>query len=410
LAHHADNLEEIRERATLGGLFASSYAIRCTTLLEGSMLIEGHTHARFSGLRDAFAASFADGLEHGASVAVVLNGEIVAELWGGHADAAQTKPYAADTLVNVWSCTKGVVATAVAIAVERGLLRYDEPIAKLWPAFAAHGKDKVTLGHVLSHTAGVNGFGAGFRDEMLFDWQAATALLADLSPNWEPGKRCAYHALTYGHLAGEVLRRATGHTVGAFIRTEIAQVMDADFHIGVSEANEPRCAEMIEGPKTYEWVKTVQSSAFPQACKNPAPLALWPNDRRWRAAEIPGGNGYATALGLAKIYGDLSRQQPRLMRCDTVEDATRVRFRGMDESFAFETVWAAGFSVEDPDAYGSRASLKTIGHGGWGGSLGFGDPEARLGFAYVTNRMLGFDDGIDPRRARCVAAVYDALG
>jgi CubicO group peptidase (beta-lactamase class C family) len=370
--------------------------------------IHGTVDPRFGKLQEAFQTNFADGLDHGASVAVMLDGKIVAELWGGFADAGNTRPWAQNTLVNVWSCTKAVVATVVAMAVERGQLQYDAPVARVWPEFAANGKERVTLDHVLSHQAGLNGFAEPVDDETLSDWHVATGLLAAQKPFSQPGEVCAYHALTYGHLAGEALRRASGLTVGQFIQQNINALLGTDFYVGVPEQQDHRCAEMIEGPGATGWIEQVLKSPFPQSCRSPTPVATWPNQRRWRAIEIPGGNGHATARGLASIYGDLVSGQSKLMRKYTLKEASRERFRGDDMSFQTPTAWAAGFRLEDKASI-PTASRSTISHGGWGGSIGFGDPEAKLGFAYVTNRMLGFDDGIDPRRQRLVNAVYEAL-
>jgi CubicO group peptidase (beta-lactamase class C family) len=371
--------------------------------------IHGTTDPRFAKVRNAFASNFEDGLEHGAGVAVMLDGKLVVDLWGGHADASKTREWKQDTLVNVWSCTKGVVATAVAICVERSLLRYDEPIAKVWPAFAANGKEAISLDLVVSHQAGLNGFSNPVGEDIIYDWAAYTTALAAMAPNWKPGTTCAYHALSYGHLAGEPLRRVTGKSIGQFISKEIAAPLGVEFFVGIPESEDHRTAKIIEGPKTNNWVDEVLKSKYPQSCKNPTPVASAPNHRRWRATEIPGGNGHCSAAGLACIYGDLVSGNSKLIHRDTLAEASRVRFRGLDESFNIDTVWGAGFRMEDPNAYGARASTKTVGHGGWGGSVAFGDPEAKLGFAYVTNHMLGFDDGIDVRRKNLSDAVYDAL-
>jgi CubicO group peptidase (beta-lactamase class C family) len=371
--------------------------------------IQGECDLRFRHVRQAFEQSFADGLEYGAAVSLIVDGKRVVDLWAGHADKARSKPWARDTLVNVWSCTKGVVAVAVAQCVERGLLRYDEPIAKLWPEFAANGKSAITLDHVMSHSAGLNGLNGDVDADIVYDWPAYAGAFADMAPNWEPGTACAYHALSYGHLAAEPLQRVTGRTIGAFVAREIAAALGVDFLIGVPEAQDHRCAEIIPGDKVNGWIDEVLKSKYPQAVRSPTPKASAPNERRWRAAEIPGGNGHCTATALASIYGDLVCSESKLLNKATLAEASRVRFRGIDESFNVETAWGAGFRVEDPGAYGSRASKRAVGHGGWGGSLGFGDPEARVGFAYVTNHMLGFDDGVDVRRQRLIEAVYDAL-
>lgn len=368
----------------------------------------GFVDPKFARVAEVLASCQADGLMQGGSVAVVIAGRVVAELWCGHADAAATRPWARDTLVNVWSCTKGVMAAAIAMAVDRKLLRYDTPLAAVWPEFAFNGKEQITLDHVMSHQSGLNGFPGPVPDEIFYDWPMTIKALAAMKPVSTPGRVCAYHALTYGHLTGEALRRVTGKSVGALIRDQIATPLGVEFHIGVPARDDHRCAEMIKGPKASNWVAAVLASPYPQACQNPTPNANAPNTRAWRAAEIPGGNGHGNALALAAIYGDLAKTQSTLLSADAVREASRIRFKGIDESFASETCWGAGFRVGRNDE-APRLSASAIGHGGWGGSIAFGDPAAQLGFSFVTNTMLGFDDGIDPRRQRLIKAVYDAL-
>ena len=375
------------------------------------MNIDGLCDPRFAGVRDAFASSFAEGLEHGGGVSVVIEGRPVVDLWGGHADAARTRPWRRDTLVNVWSSTKGVVALAIAMLVERGKLDYAAPVASYWPEFAEGGKERITLDQVMSHQSGLNGLAVPMEEAGLLAWTPYVEALAAMSPLWEPGSRCVYHALSYGHLAGEVIRRVDGRSIGRFIAEEIAGPLGADFHVGLPEREDFRAAEMIEGPKASEWVDFVRASAFPHACDNPLPRALAPNDRAWRAAEVPGGNGQSTAHALARIYGMMAAGgtwQGRLLTGRAaIEEAVRPRFRGMDDSFALPAAFAAGYQIEDP-VYAGRASPQSFGHTGWGGAIGFADPGAGLGFGYVTNRMLGFDD-VDPRRKALIDAVYDAL-
>ncbi len=372
------------------------------------MKIHGTTSPTFKTLRDAFARNFADGLEYGAAVAVMLDGRMVAHLWGGHADAARNRPWTEDTLVNVWSVTKGVMALAVAMLVERGKLRYDQHIADVWPEFAANGKADITIEQALSHTAGLNGLSVAMDEAGLLAWEPYVNAIAAMAPLWEPGSRCVYHALTYGHLAGETLRRVDGRRVSQFVQDEISGKLGAAFFIGLPQVFDHLAAEMIEGPKASDWVRDVLKGDCPQSCRNPTPVATAPNARAWRAAEIPGGNGHCTAAGLAAIYGNMVGGAAPLITASTVREATRIRFEGVDSSNGFPCRWGAGFSLRE-DAYGKRASPGSFGHGGWGGALGFADPEAKLGFAYVTNHMLGFDDGVDPRRSRLIEAVYDAL-
>jgi CubicO group peptidase (beta-lactamase class C family) len=363
-------------------------------------MIEGFTDPRFAPLRAAFASCFADGLEHGGAVAVVIDGKLVADLWGGHADKARTKPWTRDTLVNVWSVSKGVVALAVAMLVERGALRYDDPVANAWPQFAAKGKERITLDLVLSHQAGLNGLDVEMGSAGLYAWHPYADALAAMAPLWEPGSRCVYHALSFGHLAGEPIRRVSGTSVGRFVAEEIAGPLGADFCFGLPEAQDHRAAEMIAGPKASDWVTAALAGPYPHACRNPTPVATQPNERGWRAAEIPGGNGQSNARALAAIYGNIVGSAKPLILREALAEATRLRFGS-------PVKYGAGFRIDDA-AHGGRGT-GTFGHSGWGGAVAFGDPAARLGFAYVTNNMLGFDDGIDPRRQRLIEAVYDAF-
>ena len=369
--------------------------------------IHGNVDTQFAKLRDTLEANFADGFEHGAAVAVMVDGKLVVDIWAGHADKSKTKLWKRDTVANVWSSTKGIVAAAVAMLVEQSKLHYDKPIADVWPEFAAQGKDLITLDQVMSHTSGLNGLNTPLTPEQLYQWSPYVDALAAMKPNWQPGTDCAYHALSYGHLAGEPIRRVTGKSVGRYITEHIAKPLGVEFFIGLPAAQDHRAAEMIEGEGASGWVDEVLASPYPQACMNPKPVATAPNDRAWRAAEIPGGNGHSDARSLATIYGDIAGTNSKLLTAQGRDEAIRARFRGLDRSFNMQTAFGAGFRIED-EMYGKRASTKTFGHSGWGGTTAFGDSEAKLGFAYVTNNMLGFDT-LDPRRERLIEAVYDAL-
>jgi CubicO group peptidase (beta-lactamase class C family) len=371
-------------------------------------MIEGTVDPKFQKLKDAFASNFSDGPERGASFALMVDGKLVADLWGGHTDNAQTKPWRRNTLVNVWSCTKAIMAIAVAMEVERGRLHYDRPIREVWPEFAVNGKDEITLDLLLSHQGGLNGLNVPIDDAGLYAWTPYADALAAMAPLWKPGSRCVYHALTYGHLAGEPLRRVSGQSVGTYVRENIAAPLGVPFFIGLPEAEDHRVAEIVEGPKASDWVVATLASPYPNAGMNPTPVATAPNTRAWRAAEIPGGNGHTDARSLAAIYGNLVGGVAPLLSQQGLATATAIRFEGLDACSQTETCFSAGFRMLDPH-YANRASSKTFGHAGWGGALGFADPEARLGFAYLTNYLLGFDDGIDVRRKRMIDAVYDLI-
>ena len=374
--------------------------------------VDGSTSPRFEAVREAFARSFSDGLEHGAAVSVVLDGETVVDLWGGHRNTDRSAAWQADTLVNVWSVTKGVVALAVAMLVERGLLDYAEPVARYWPEFAAGGKENIRLDWVMSHQAGLDGLRVALTHEAIYARQPVVDALAAMAPLWPPGSRCVYHPMTYGFLVGELVRRVDGRSLGQFIAEEISQPLGLSFFVGLPLAEEPRVAELSAHEKAYDWVRFGAQSDYPHAFQKPGLNALLANERAWREAEIPGANGHADARSLARLYGLLAGGGTgygvSLISPAGLARATATRFDGLDACYSAPTVFAAGFR-KGSSGFGAHAGNDHFGHTGWGGSVAFADPDHRLGFAFVSNRMLGFDDGLDPRRERLLDAVYAAL-
>ncbi|HVI91655.1 MAG TPA: serine hydrolase domain-containing protein [Dongiaceae bacterium] len=370
--------------------------------------IQGTTDPAFAVLREAFSSIFTDGLEHGAAVAAMVDGKVVVDLWGGFADPAATRPWQRDTLANVWSATKGVMSVAIAMLVARGKLRYDASIADVWPEFAAGGKQDISLDLALSHQAGLDGLSVPMDLDGLYAWTPYVDALAAMAPLWAPGSRCIYHALSFGHLAGEPLRRADGRSPGRFVAEEIARVLDVPFYIGLPAQEDHRAATMIEGANTSDWLAETLASPYPHSCRNPSFAATTPNGRAWRAAEIPGANGHGDARGLATIYGSLVARDSKLLSADALAAAIRPRFDGVDGYDGTPAAYAAGFRLKDAN-YGAKASARTFGHSGWGGTIAFADPAARIGFAFVTCHMQGFGDKIDPRRQRLVEALYASL-
>ena len=195
--------------------------------------IHGFAKPGFEGVRDTFKGNFDSGADIGASYCVTKNGETVVDLWGGYADAAKTKPWAKDTIINVYSTTKTMTALTALLLADRGLIDFTAPVAKYWPEFAANGKGAVTVAQLMSHSAGLSGWKEKITKEDLYDWDKATALLAAQSTFWEPGTAPGYHALTQGYLVGEVIRRVTGKSIGTVFREEIAEPLGADFWIGL---------------------------------------------------------------------------------------------------------------------------------------------------------------------------------
>ncbi|MEU8706270.1 serine hydrolase domain-containing protein [Streptomyces sp. NPDC048565] len=380
--------------------------------------IQGHCDERFAAVRDAFAANFAERDELGAAVTVLLDGRPVVDLWGGWADGARTRPWERDTVVNVWSTTKGPVALCAHVLADRGLLDLDAPVAAYWPEFAAAGKESVRVRHLLSHRSGV----AGLRDPStlaeLYDWELTTARLAATEPWWEPGTRSGYHAISYGFLVGEVIRRITGLLPGEFLRQEITGPLGIDFTVGLPEKDADRVAELVQ-PKS---VSGEQAALFARmepvaiaSLLNPRTGTAAANTPGWRAAEIPAANGHGTARAVASLYGIIAgRGSIDGRRILSQEAAERVREgQGscrdlvLGAGFAHETELGLGLWLSGPNAsYGPNP--RALGHDGAGGSSGLADPEAGIALGYVMNRM-GANIADDPRKMTLVDAVYGAL-
>ena len=372
------------------------------------MSVRGSVLPRFHSCRDAVEANLADGLDLGFGFAVVKDGDLVVDLWGGHVDADRTRPWQGDTLVNIWSTTKGVLALAAAMVVERGLIRYEDPIARVWPEFAVNGKFGVSLELVMSHRAGLHAPGAPMRLQDLYDWHASVASFASMAPLWPPGSRCVYHAFSYGHIVGETLRRADGRMPGRFVAEEIAEPLGLDLYIGLPQDQDRRVACLAASHDVDDWIEEQKRTGYHNALLAPAITALTPNERAWRAADIPAANGHATARSLAFLYGILARGGKGLISPAGLARATAERFDGMDVSLNELCRYGAGFVLGGKESP-IGPSPSSFGHNGWGGAFAFADPDAGLGIAYVMNRMLGRGEDLRIRRQRMIEAVYSAL-
>ncbi|WP_019068977.1 EstA family serine hydrolase [Streptomyces hokutonensis] len=381
--------------------------------------IDGHCDPRFTAVRTAFEENFRDRDELGAAVTVTLDGETVVDLWGGWADAARTRPWERDTVVNVWSTTKGPVALCAHILADRGLLDLDAQVATYWPEFAAAGKENVLVRHLLSHRAGLAGLREPHSLAQLYDWELTTKRLAAMEPWWEPGTRSGYHALTYGFLVGEVVRRVSGLLPGAFLEREVTGPLGIDFTIGLPEKEAGRAAELVHPPVASS---SEQAAIFSQlapaaiaALTNPIAGAAEANTPEWRAAEIPAANGHGTARAIAALYGVFAgRGSYGGRRVLSPEAAERVREgQGscrdlvLGAGFAHETEIGLGLWLSGPNgSYGPDP--RAFGHDGFGGSCGLADPDAGVSLGYAMNRM-GPHIADDPRKLALIDALYGAL-
>jgi len=378
--------------------------------------IEGHCDPRFAAVRDAFRENFAAGREVGACFAAEVEGRVVVDLWGGFADAARTRPWQRDTLVNVFSTTKAMVACLAHVLVDRGELDLSQPVARLWPEFAAEGKAEIPIHYLLSHRAGLAALRKPMALESLYDWDRMVEALAAEAPWWEPGTKHGYHALTFGYLVGEVIRRVAGRTPGATFRDEVAGPLGADFHIGLAEREFARVAELVPPTPEEDAAAAPPGGADPDSLlakvmSNPPLTPGAANTPAWRAAEIPAANGHGNARSVARVMSALAlggvRDGVRLLSEETLARATAEQASGPDLVLPIPMRWGLGFMLTSP-TLPLGPNPRSFGHGGWGGSLGIADPDAKLGWSYVMNKMSAGTTG-DLRAAGMVAALYAAL-
>ena len=262
--------------------------------------IHGRCDERFAAVRYVLADNLDTGLDVGASVAVFIDGEPVVDIWGGHRDAARTVPWEEDTIVTVFSTTKTMVALCALILVDRGELDFHAPVARYWPEFAAAGKERIEVRHVLGHTAGLPGWDRPLAPQDLADWEKCTTSLAAQAPWWEPGTASGYHALTQGYLVGELIRRVTGLSVGRFFAEAVAGPLGADFHIGLTADHDHRVAELIPPPHA-DLVDLAPTELGARALAHPKVTGEMTAAPWWRRAEIPAANGFGNARSVAAV-------------------------------------------------------------------------------------------------------------
>jgi CubicO group peptidase (beta-lactamase class C family) len=372
--------------------------------------IHGYCDPRFSGVRDAFARNFADGLELGATCAATIEGEYVIDLWAGYADGARMTPWEQHTITNVYSTTKVMTALCALLLIDRGRLDPDAPVAEYWPEFAQGGKDKILVRWLLSHSAGLSGFSEPLPGEALFDWNLITGILARQEPWWEPGTRPGYHMVTFGYLVGELVRRISGKTLGAFFRDEVALPLEADFHIGLPEEHDARVAEMISSPVPASLLSIDPQSIAGRTMFNP-PLVPAYSDRAWRAAEIPSSNGHGNARSAAKVGSLLACGGTlgglRILSEGTIERALEEQYNDIDLVLCHPIRWGLGFGLAN--AWRPYLGPRAFYWGGFGGSWLEMDPDSRTCFSYVMNRLEA-DSEADQRMLGLRSAFFSALG
>ena len=376
--------------------------------------IAGRCDARFAGVREALAENLAQRGELGAAVAVIVDGRAVVDLWCGWTDAQRTRAWREDTLVNAFSVGKALAGLCVLMLVSRGSLELDERVSRRWPRFAGAGKQEITVRHLLSHRAGLAAIGRDLPEGALYDWDVVTSALAEQQPWWTPGAGHGYHVHTFGFLVGELVRRASGEPIGAFLRREVADALGVEVGFGLAPANRSRRAEYVfdaalgsrlEGARRSPVNARLRERAY---LNPPGAMGLGTvNTDAWQNAELPSANLHADARGLARVYDALLGDTGTLVDPDVLREASSEHSGGEDLVLGRPSRFGLGFQLSQPERpLGPNAG--SFGHFGAGGSLAFADPQARVAFAYVMNR--GGPQWRDPRNRALVDAVYQALG
>lgn len=375
------------------------------------MEIHGRYDEKFAPVIEEFQRNFEERGDVGASFAATIEGEFVIDVWAGHRDAAGTEPWQQDTIVNVYSTTKTMAALCALVLADRGQIDFREKVSAYWPEFAQNGKENVEVRHFMAHMAGLSGMEVPVTSEEFYDWDRTVQLLAEQAPWWEPGTASGYHAMTQGHLIGEVVRRVTGKSLGQFFAEEIAGPLDADFHIGTKEAHWPRIGELIppsEGPVA---VGGDEESVASKTFRNPAPDASDSATSGWRLAEIPAANGHGNARSVVRAQTPMANGGSAfgvdLLSQQGAERIFEEQCYGEDLVLGVPMRFGMGYGLNGNEV--PMGPNERIGYwGGWGGSTIVVDADARLCVSYVMNRMLPSVLG-DPRGYNLLQRVYGVI-
>lgn len=364
--------------------------------------ITGSVAAGWGPVRDVFVENFASQGEVGAAVSIFHRGECVVDLIGGFTDKSDAVPYSKDTLQLVFSTTKGVAAIALAMLVDRGLVDYDDLVVDHWPEFGQHGKDQATIAQLVSHQCGLYAVDGPLTIEEALDWNTITSRLAATAPRWPIGTAHGYHALTYGWLIGEVIRRVDGRSPGRFVQEEIAGPLGVEMYIGLPAEHEPRVSDVTTQRSTKKESKVdpkvaamIEKFMGPGTPAHDA-LSLGGvfgdgafNQPRVRAAEIPAANGISNARSLATIYAATMQEinGTHLLSSAVRDRATRTVTpeNEPDKCLILGTTFGMGFMTSGP--FVPMAGPGSFGHPGAGGSVAFAQPSRDMAFAYVMNAM-----------------------
>lgn len=379
-------------------------------------MIDGYCDERFYEAKELFSKSIESGFELGAAITLEIEGETVIDLWGGHQDKERNKAWREDTIVNVFSTTKGIAAICLLQLIEKGELDLEKPVCNYWPEFGQNGKETIPIKYLFCHKSGLCGIREPLISGSFSNWELICNELAKQKPLWEPGTAHGYHAVTYGHLVGEVLRRIDGRTIGQYFKEEIADPLELDFWIGLPDTEFNRVTDIYPSepgllqslfpfltklprsllPGRLKFIKDFSDTSKPvgAAFNNPSLISqdgMEANTKQWRNAEIPAANGHGTARSIAKLYGTLanggSRDGIHVLKPETIEMSRLPQSEGKDLVLGgMNTKFGLGFMLGNENI-SMGPNNKSFGHGGAGGSLGFCDPDNHVSLGFVMNQM-----------------------
>ena len=360
---------------------------------------------------DAFQANFEDGLEHGASVFALRDGDVILDLKGGWADKEGTEAVGQDHLFSVFSSGKAAAALVIAHLADQDRLGYDQNVSSIWPAFAAEGKDLLTIGQIMSHQHGLSGItNPEWQSTDWYDWDKTCAELASQKPIFEPGSASGYSPITFGFLAGEIARLTDrfGRSIGEILRQDICEPHGLDVWLGLPTSEHHRSVYMQKPRRMAKFgeITPATRAAFLEKWSVTGGMDV----KEWRSAQLAGSNCQATAEGMARLmnaFVDGTIEGSVFLAEDMLEKVRQSRISGQDQVLPFELNLAAGLMLNYPNFFYGPNPV-TVGHSGWGGSCVFADPDAGITFCYAMTRQDNSLMG-DPRPVRIIEALYDAL-
>lgn len=370
----------------------------------------GFANDKFAEVEGVFKRQMSSGTELGASVAVTIDGEMVVDLWGGWADEGRTRTWDEDTIVNVYSVNKTMMAVTTLLLADKGVIDFDAPVASYWPEFAQGGKSKIKVSQLMSHASGLSGWKEPMVPADMYDWEKATTLLAQQEPFWEPGTAPGYHGYTQGYLVGEVVRRATGETLAEIFRREIAEPLEADFQFILGACDDHRVAELKAPPPADPATAPAPTELMMNIYTNPPMGVEATLTREWREAQIYAAGGHGNGRSIAKVHALMANggkvNGKRLISEAGCRKALELQIEGMDLCMDMQARYGMGFGL--PGEWMQTPNSDCLFWPGVGGALTVIDMKSRMSFGYAMNRME-MGHLVDPRPLDLVKTTWNAL-